>query len=330
MNVFGETNDSLVRSSFVVTEVSDLSINESTFYAKAELSLIWRPTDKTSVSLISDNTTKYSLDKLKSEGIVFWIPDFFIANSVLPREQMTQSLTVYPDGTFELLERFGVTAKFNEPMSSYPFGEHKIELVLIPTNDSVERFRFIPKSFQVGKDNQTNVITGNWSLVRNYSSIQYYPILKYDGVEYRSKLKLTLLLHHDFFVILQAAIGPILLITLLSLYINRYCIIQETESGGDNGNWRIGGQLTLLLTVFALKFSLGDQMPQVDYLTVLDAMFIISEIVIALCLCVGIFVIYQIQTGNVAFGKNIDRFGTQVIFATAFLISTWCFTYVFN
>ena len=329
VNAFGQASESIVRSSLIVTEISDISIQESTFYAKAELSLMWRPTDETSVALNLGNTIKYSLAQLASEGRLPWIPEFFVANSVLPRERMAQTLTVYPDGTFELFERFGVALKLSDPMPSYPFGSQKIELIIMPTNDSVETFRFIPKLFQVGNANSQEAITGNWNLIRNYSSTQDYPTLKYDGVEYLSKLNYTLLLDHDFFVILQAALGPIFLITLLSLFINRYCVIQETESGGDNGNWRIGGQLTLLLTVFALKFSLGDQMPQVEYLTFLDALFIISEIVISLCLFVGILSIYKVQTGDLVVGQKIDRLGTPIISVVTLILFTWSVFYAF-
>ncbi len=42
------------------------------------------------------------------------------------------------------------------------------------------------------------------------------------------------------------------------------------------------GQLTLLLTVFALKFTLGDQVPHTHYLNLVDLLFLIGTSVVFL------------------------------------------------
>ena len=39
---------------------------------------------------------------------------------------------------------------------------------------------------------------------------------------------------------------------------------------------RVNGQIVLLLTLFALRFSLGDQVPHTNYLNLIDWLFIIG------------------------------------------------------
>ena len=45
---------------------------------------------------------------------------------------------------------------------------------------------------------------------------------------------------------------------------------RDDEEINDYADMRIGGQLTLLLTVFALKFSLGEDIPTTHYLNLID------------------------------------------------------------
>jgi hypothetical protein len=96
---------------------------------------------------------------------------------------------------------------------------------------------------------------------------------------------------HDFMDLAQKILIPLLSVLLLSLVINKYSVIYKTETGSNNGTWRISGQLTLLLTLFALKFSLGDNIPAIHYLTMIDALFIAVGIVVVLTLIWGIYVV---------------------------------------
>ena len=67
---------------------------------------------------------------------------------------------------------------------------------------------------------------------------------------------------------------------------------------------RVGGQLTLLLTTFALKFSLGDSIPHTHYLNLIDLVFLIATGVIVLNLFSSIIIseLYLIGTY-----KNIKK-----------------------
>tara|TARA_A100001388_G_scaffold209442_1_gene159917 strand:- start:258 stop:566 length:309 start_codon:yes stop_codon:yes gene_type:complete len=55
-----------------------------------------------------------------------------------------------------------------------------------------------------------------------------------------------------------------------------------------NNYKRIGGQLTLLLTIFALKFTLGDQVPHTHYLNLIDLLFIIGTGIVLLNFVVSV------------------------------------------
>ena len=69
----------------------------------------------------------------------------------------------------------------------------------------------------------------------------------------------------------------------------------------------VGGQLTLLLTLFALKFSLGDDIPATHYLTMVDALFIAVSVMVVFALVWGIYVIYLFQSGRVERGHKFEH-----------------------
>ena len=75
---------------------------------------------------------------------------------------------------------------------------------------------------------------------------------------------------------------------------------------------RVSGQLTLLLTIFALKFTLGDQVPHTHYLNLIDLLFIIGTGIVLLNFFVSVVLgdLYQRrenQQSLIAIETLIDR-----------------------
>ena len=102
----------------IVDEVSDISIAGGRARAVAELLLSWRD-EAMDVSkartLMGD-----AIDTFLAES---FDPGVFVANSEAPREVITRSLTLFPDGRVELYEKFAVTLTFETAIPSYPFGD---------------------------------------------------------------------------------------------------------------------------------------------------------------------------------------------------------------
>ena len=80
----------------------------------------------------------------------------------------------------------------------------------------------------------------------------------------------------------------------------------------DIFNWRVGGQLTLFLTVPALKFSLGEALPSTHYLNFTDGLFIWATFVVTFNLMIGIISHYKMAEE----GGNTNR-GLEKIARTA-------------
>ena len=77
-------------------------------------------------------------------------------------------------------------------------------------------------------------------------------------------------------------------------------------SYGANADWRIGGQLTLLLTMIALKFSLDSELPKTHYLNLSDALFIAAFIITALNLINGVLINNLFQKKDALMARNVE------------------------
>ena len=66
---------------------------------------------------------------------------------------------------------------------------------------------------------------------------------------------------HDFNDVLQKIFFPLGGVILISLFLNLFSSMRYSQ----NISMRVNGQLTLLLTVFALKFTLADEIPVTHY-----------------------------------------------------------------
>ena len=308
----------------VVDEVADVLIGSGRFRAVAEMLLSWRG-DATG-AFESRTLTGSAIDVFLAEN---FDPGIFIANAEAPREVMARSLTLFPDGRVELFEKFAVILTFETAIPSYPFGDLDLRIELQSVNHPIPELALQPRHFEFGHDNLAHtVLKGNWYLHGNESEVTSVKSLSHGGKSRFSLAIFHIKIAHDFTDVAQKILVPLLSILFLSMFINRYIVIFETESGGDNGNWRVGGQLTLLLTLFALKFSLGDDIPATHYLTMVDALFIAVSVMVVFALVWGIYVIYLFQSGRVELGHKFEHRSNLIFLLLGLVFLAWVASYL--
>ena len=310
----------------IVDEVSDISIAGGRARAVAELLLSWRDE---AMDVSKARTLKGdAIDTFLAES---FDPGVFVANSEAPREVITRSLTLFPDGRVELYEKFSVTLTFETAIPSYPFGDLDLHIELQSANHALPELTFVPRHFEFGHDDLAHtVVKGNWYLNGSSSEVIKVKSLSHGGKSRFAVAMFHINVAHDFLDVAQKILVPLLSILLLSLFINKYSVIYETESGGDNGSWRVGGQLTLLLTLFALKFSLGDDIPATHYLTMIDALFVAVGIMVVFALMWGIYTIYLFQSGRVELGYKFEHKSNVVFVFVALVFLAWILSFIFR
>ena len=323
-----KTGSKIVGVSMILDEVRKISVGRGDFVVVGEVLLNWNDssstfragsTDSQEITLTGTRVDDYFMTE--------WAPEFFIANAESPREPIIRSLTLSSDGKVELFEKFKATVAMDTSIPSYPFGELDLQINIEAVAHPVDELIFDIKQFSLGHtESKHEVIKGNWHQNGSNSEVTTTKSLRHGHNEF-SNAKFHLIAEHDFVDVAQKIFIPLLSVILLALVINKYCVIYETESGGDNGNWRIGGQLTLLLTLFALKFSLGEEIPQTHYLTLVDALFLSAGVLVVAALVWGIMVIYFFQAGQTKLAYKLEHNSNIVFSLLTVGLLAWTFSF---
>ena len=262
----------------IIDRIYDINISDGTYKIEAEILLKWNNSqDQINLrTLFTDRTYagKGARDLLNR----IWHPEFLVKAEIVQRESLFTTVHMNEDGSLELFEKFKTTLPINTDIKTYPFGTLQLNLDIVAFTNDAKEMTFDPKYFKIGhKDQEHPVIVGNWTLVRAYVDKKVSHRLSTTDQTY-SQNGFHFIIEHDFHDSMQKIFFPLGGIIVISLLLNLFSSMKFTE----NIDMRVMGQLTLLLTVFALKFTLGDQVPHTHYLNLVDLLFLIGTSVVFL------------------------------------------------
>jgi len=271
-NALPQNNSKEVSVTFLIDEITDINISEANFKIVSEVLFSWkgpsRKDDKVKIIDLTDSEEK-KIDN-------FWYPKFTIANEESPREISVKIFTMYPDGKIELYERFNSTITMDTDIKQYPFGSLDLMVEIAAYSQTIDEFYFKPKKLLFGQEGESvnKVIKGNWSINKFYFNENQKKRINFREKEF-SHNEYHFQIHHDYADSVQKILAPIFILIIISLFINFFCRMKFSE----NADFNINGQLVLLLTLVALRFSLGDELPKTHYLNLTDLLFLSSYLV---------------------------------------------------
>ncbi len=295
--------DHLVHTKILYDEIYDIDISEGHYRASVELLLAWedKKTEEFFAKFGDEIIHGEKLDEYLHE---IWHPEFFVSNAEAPRTVHYKTLDVL-DGKFELFERFDADLSIDAEMPKYPFGNLDLFLDIASFSGNKKKMTFYPESIEIGHhDAHHKVVKGNWKVEKTILEEEGRTSLNHGGHEKFSYIIAHVNVKHGFLNALQKILFPIFAIVALSLLINHVFPWNQP----DVYFWRISAQLTLFLTIPALKFSLAGELPTTHYLNLTDALFIWSTVVVTFNLIMGIIYLYRIPTEGDTGGRSLGRF----------------------
>ena len=271
-NTFPQNNSKEVSVTFLVDEITDINISEANFKIVSEILFSWKGPSRTDNKIKIIDLTDSEEKKIDD----FWYPKFTLTNEESPREISVKIITIYPDGKIELYERFNSTLAMDTDIKQYPFGSLDLMVEIAAYSQTIDEFFFKPKKFLFGREGESKdkVIKGNWSVDKFYSTENKKKSINFRQKDF-SHNEFHFKLHHDYTDSVQKILAPIFIVIIISLFINFFCRMKFS----DNADFNINGQLVLLLTLVALRFSLGDELPKTHYLNLTDLLFLSSYVV---------------------------------------------------
>jgi hypothetical protein len=293
-------NSKHVKVFTVIDRIYDINISRSTFKIEAEILLTWINTDDHFKLKSNFDEDTFSNQEMRDILKDIWHPEFIVQSEIIRRKTLFSTLHINPNGSLELFEKFETTLPFNTQIRQYPFGELNLNLGIVAFTHDAKEMEFDPVYFEIGHQNQDEqVLIGDWTLVDSYLEKKLVDRLSTKSQKY-SQNSFHFIIKHDFKDMFQRIFIPLGGVIVISLFLTLFSSLRFEQ----NKMMRVGSQLTLLLTTFALKFSLGDSIPHTHYLNLIDLVFLIATGVIVLNLFSSIIIseLYLIGTY-----KNINK-----------------------
>ena len=317
--------DHLVFTKILYDEIYDIDISEGHYRASVEVLLAWedKKTEEFLAKFGDEIIHGEELDEYLHE---IWYPEFFVSNAETPRTVHYKTLDVL-DGKFELFERFDAELSIDAEMPKYPFGNLDLFLDIASFSGNKQKMVFYPESIEIGHhDAHHKVVKGNWEVEKTILEEEGRTSLNHGGHEKFSYIIAHVNVKHGFLDALQKILFPIFSIVFLSLLMNHF----YPSGNYDIYNWRIGGQLTLFLTIPALKFSLAGELPTTHYLNFTDALFIWATVVVTYNMMIGIISHYKMANEGANTGRSIERFARISSPLVAALVIAVLLSYIFE
>lgn len=281
----------------VINEIHHIDVSAGNFQIVAESLLSWQadPSWRQHVQQTREPQLFYGhlLEDLRKK---IWVPEFVLANAETKRETMVLTLLVYPNLRVELYEKFDAALAMDTELPGYPFEDLDITVDIQAINGSVEDLRLRPVALALGHTGvEHSVIHGNWSARDFFFAETRIPSLNFGGSKEFSEAIFHVTVQHDYIDVAQKIFIPLMAIIILSIVISRFCSLTLVNAGQ---NARIVGQLTLILTTIALKFSLSNELPRTHYVTFLDLLFLSVTSLVTINLLTSMYINHLFTRGS--------------------------------
>ena len=293
-----------VRATLLFNELYDIDLAEGHYKASLEIMMTWADVEGEKLSGIGDDVIRgKALDEVLEE---IWHPEFIVANAEKPRVTRYRTLSA-KNGEFELFERFDADLSVDAEMRRYPFGNLDLFLELAAFSGNVTKMQWVAKEILIGhEDAHHQVVKGNWAVSSTNLEATTRKSLNHGGKEKFSYLISHVNIAHNSSTAIQKVLFPLFSIIVLSLIFNQYLNANAIALRGEPEtspflDVSVGGQLTLILTIPALKFALEPDMPATNYLNLADGLFLLATLIVSVNL------ILSVLSHSWAFGGSAER-----------------------
>lgn len=273
----GKGQPTTVRTYLYLEDVNDINLNTGTYDLTAQLVLKWA--DPRLAFDSADGSPKVWMGPRAARYLeTIWHPILDVSGERGLYSNTVHALSILPDGTVSLHQKFTASPRFTGELVYFPFG--RLDLDLAISSVAMDERHLV---FELGQLSPADdlikldeVLHGNW-LPRNIQwqtrSVSFPDKPGRQFAQVRLKIEVV----HDFIDGIHKILLPLLVIAMASwglLWLNF-----TTHPAFISP--RIGGTVTLILTTIALKFALGRELPVVHYLTLSDVLFNATIIVLS-------------------------------------------------
>ena len=227
-----------------------------------------------------------------------WRPHLVVSNGDGDREVTSIGVGVYPDGTVVYAEIFHCTVETRMDLRMYPFDKQSIRIYLHPFLYERSDVVLVPAGEMLGSWQRDRGIAG-WSKGKVTFEERAVDYALMNDVKVFSEVVVTVNITRRPKHLLVSLILPLLILVSLT-----WCVFWlDKESVTDRINISFIG----ILSVVAYYFVMLDKVPQVAYLTMMDAFMITTFVILAATVVVSLIVERLNRYERVHLGDRVDR-----------------------
>lgn len=241
----------------------------------------------------------YLTDFAVKELFPGWWPGVFLPNGISDRSTTNVALGVWPDGRVGYTETFDATVETPMELRKFPFDKQVLELFVHPFLYDRDELILVPNDSLARTWNQ-NMGIAEWTRRGVDMTERPVEIVHFDSSKTTiSELVVTIRIDRQPAHVLVSLVFPLILLVCLTFSV--FWMDQEGLSD------RINIQFVGILSVVAYYFVISDSVPEIAYLTLMDAFIIISFLVPAAGVVISLVVDKLNRRGRTELGDKVDR-----------------------
>lgn len=313
----------VVRVSFRLQDINEIDDEAQCFDFNGILTAVWVDTRQAfdpAVEQVAEKT--YSGDYQFNELSPAWYPQLVLANESGRFESQAVLLRVRPDGTSILETKISAAAEAELNMRRYPFDHQQLEAVFEVLGYGPDEV-VLEAGHEAGPADCQGVRLPQWSLEEVTASVREGD-RQLPGGRAPSRFVLSMDLQRESLFMLRLVILPLFLIVALSwsvFWIDRAHL-------GDRINISFVG----ILTAVAYQIVVGDILPQISYVTLMNAFLNLSFCTMCAAVLVNVWVGRLETRGDVRLADRLDhicRWAFPLLYSVLLLASAAIAFWVF-
>jgi hypothetical protein len=249
-----------------------------------------------------------------------WRPHVVIPNGIGNRSITNMAVSIWPDGHVSYSETFYTKVEAPMDLRRFPFDTQDLEIFFHPFIYQRDEVVLVPDDRLAGTWNQ-NLGIADWA--RDSVSMAERPIqIAYfdDSLSEISEFVVTVRIHRQPAHFLVSIIFPMVLLVALT-----WCVFWMDEETLSN---RINITFIGILSVVAYYFVILDSVPEVSYLTLIDAFIIATFLILAAGVLLTVVMESSSRKHDTVLRARVDRI-CRWAFPSAYAMSTVVLALVF-
>ncbi len=287
----------VVQAGFRLLDINSVDDQAETFEFSGILTVRWKDPRQAFDPAVEGVSEKFFQgDYQFNELSPAWYPEVVLLNVAGMLERTGSLFRVQPDGTSTLVQAINATAKTRLNLRRYPFDYQqlhaKFAILGYPSTEVLLEAR--PTSDPV----LSQIRVPEWEIQNLESRISEDSLESLDESETLSTFVVEIDLRRRFMFVMRLVVLPLILVVALSWSV----FWMDRASIGD----RMSVSFVALLTVVAYQIVLGDILPRIAYLTIINLFLNISFVLVCATILVNLIIGEYDRSGRTEAGDRLD------------------------